>query len=86
MNNSASEYNKDNIHAEVDCVSKLKKSEKLAPINLIIFRTNNNADSLLMSKPCSQCVKTIHRTLKYKNYNLKKIWYTDSNGEFVRFY
>jgi len=39
-----------------------------------------------MAKPCSHCVKTIHSTLKYKNYKLKKIWYTNEEGDFIRFY
>ena len=42
MNNKASASNKDCIHAEVDCVNRLKKSEKVCPINLIVFRTNNS--------------------------------------------
>jgi hypothetical protein len=39
-----------------------------------------------MAKPCSHCVKTIHSTLKYKKYKLKKIWYTNEDGDFIRFY
>ena len=41
LNNKACEQNKDNIHAEVDCVNRLKKSEKTAHIKLIVLRTNN---------------------------------------------
>ena len=70
----------------MDCVTKLKKSKKPAPINIIIFRTNKKGDALLMSKPCPDCVKTILSTLKYKNYNLKKIWFTDESGNFIRYY
>ena len=35
MNNKASKENKDCIHAEVDCVNRLKKSEKINPINIM---------------------------------------------------
>lgn len=81
MNNKASASNKDCIHAEVDCVNRLKKSEKICPINLIVFRTNNNGDKLMNAKPCDCCLKTIDFTLKRKNYKLKKLSYSDENGE-----
>lgn len=29
-------------------------------------------------------MNTIHSTLEYKNYKLKKLWYTDTNGDFVK--
>jgi len=80
MNNKASSENKDCIHAEVDCVNRLKKSEKVCPINLIVFRTNNNGDKLMNAKPCDCCLKTIDFTLKRKNYRLKKLSYSDENG------
>jgi len=67
----------------VDCVNKLKKSEKKSPINLIVFRTNNNGDKLMMAKPCDNCLKTIDFTLKRKNYHLKKLCYSDENGEII---
>ncbi len=80
LNNRACENNKDCIHAEVDCVNRLKKSEKVVPINLIVFRTNNNGDKLMNAKPCECCLKTIDFTLKKKNYKLKKLSYSDENG------
>ena len=81
MNNKASKENKDNIHAEVDCVNRLKKSEKPYPINLIVFRTNNKGDKLMNAKPCECCIKAIDFTLKRKNYKLKKLCYSNENGE-----
>jgi hypothetical protein len=81
LNNKASEKNKDCIHAEVDCVNQLKKSEKVSTINLIVFRTNNIGNKLMNAKPCECCLKTIDFTLKRKNYKLKKLCYTDENGE-----
>lgn len=65
-------------------MKKLKKCEKLTNVNLIVFRTNNSASSLLMSKPCKKCINCINKTLEYKNYKLKKLWYTDSNGSFIK--
>ena len=86
MTNNASNNNNDSIHAEVDCVLKLKKQEKLTSINLIVFRTNNKGSILCMAKPCENCINTIKSTLKYKNYKLKKFWYTDERGDFIRCY
>ena len=80
LNNKASSENKDCIHAEVDCVNRLKKSEKICPINLIVFRTNNSGNKLMNAKPCECCLKTIDFTLKKKNYRLKKLSYSDENG------
>jgi hypothetical protein len=65
-------------------MKKLKKCEKQTVVNLIVFRTNNTGTSLLMSKPCQNCMNCIHATLKHKNYKLKKLWYTNSNGEFIK--
>jgi len=81
--NKQSQKNKDCVHAEVDCVSKLKFSEKCVPINLLVFRTNNKGDKLMMSKPCENCLKTIDFTLKKKNYRLKKLCYTDEEGNII---
>jgi len=81
MNNKACKENKDCIHAEVDCVNRLKKSEKVVPINLLVFRTNNNGSNLMNAKPCSNCINAINFTLRRKNYKLKKLSYTNENGE-----
>jgi deoxycytidylate deaminase len=81
MNNKACKENNDCVHAEVDCVSRLKKSEKINPISLIVFRTNNSGTKLMNAKPCANCIKTINFTLKSKNYRLKKLCYSDENGE-----
>ena len=78
-----SETNKDCVHAEVDCVSQLKTCEKPRSINLVVFRTNNNGDKTMMAKPCRNCLRTIDFTLKKKNYRLKKLCYTDENGNVV---
>ena len=83
LNNKASKENKDCIHAEVDCVYRLKKSEKPCPINLMVFRTNNKGDKLMNAKPCKNCLNTINFTLQKKNYILKKIYYTNENGNII---
>jgi len=57
---------------------------KINSINLIVFRTNNKGEALSMSKPCLNCINTIKKTLKYKNYKLKNFWYTDEKGNFIK--
>ena len=84
LNNRACEDNKDNIHAEVDCVNRLKKCEKKTPINLIVFRTNNNGSKLMNAKPCNNCLKMIDFNLKKKNYVLKKLCFTNEYGEITK--
>ena len=37
----------------------------------------------MMAKPCDNCLKTIDFTLKRKNYHLKKLCYSDENGEII---
>ena len=83
LNNKKSETCSDCLHAEVDCVEHLKKSEKKCPINLVVFRTNNKGDKLMMAKPCENCLNTIDLTLKKKNYILKKLIYTNDVGNLV---
>ena len=79
------QYNSSNtIHAEVDCMNRLKKMEKLTDISIIVFRTNNQGDYLLMSKPCDNCMRSIRHTLHWKNYRLKNLYYTDNN-RFIKF-
>jgi len=83
LTNNACAHNKDSIHAEVDCVSRMKKSQKLTHVNLLVFRTNNKGDKIMNAKPCSDCLKTIDFTLRHKNYILKKMYYTDENGVLI---
>jgi ribosomal protein L28 len=83
LTNNACANNKDSVHAEVDCVLRMKKSHKINQVNLIVFRTNNKGDKIMNAKPCSDCLKTIDFTLRQKNYILKKMYYTDENGVLI---
>jgi hypothetical protein len=71
------------IHAEVDAINKLKKSEKPCKINIVVFRVNNSGSELLMAKPCNNCINYIKKELSYKNYKLNKCYYTNENGEYI---
>tara|TARA_Y100000591_G_scaffold189799_1_gene164135 strand:+ start:9047 stop:9334 length:288 start_codon:yes stop_codon:yes gene_type:complete len=76
----ANDHKCDSLHAEVDCVNRLKKMEKPTDINLVVFRTNNYGNSMMMSKPCNNCLKTIDVVLSKKNYKLKRLYYTNNNS------
>jgi|TARA_B100001093_G_C26487632_1_gene867616 cytidine deaminase len=67
------------LHAEVDAVNKLKKSEKNKRVNMIVFRVNKQGD-ICMSKPCINCMKVIKKELKRKNYKCPIIYYTEQDG------
>ena len=84
INNNASDSICDSLHAEVDCVNRLKKMEKITNINLVVFRTNNCGNNLFMSKPCENCLRTINFTLYKKNYKLKSIYYTNNDSTIIK--
>ena len=54
--------------------------QKLVTINLLVFRTNNKGSNLMNAKPCTNCINAINFTLKRKNYRLKKLSYTNEDG------
>jgi len=83
IRNQANNSCNDSLHAEVDCVNRLKPQEKPTKINLIVFRTNNTGDYYSMAKPCRNCLMAIDKTLSKKNYVLKRLYYTRDNN-FIR--
>ena len=62
-------------------MNKLKYSNKKRDICIFVYRTNSKGDKLMMAKPCKNCYNSIHYILLKKNYNLKKIYYSDNNGD-----
>ena len=38
-----------------------------------------------MSKPCCNCIKYIKKQLEKKNYKLYRGFYSDDDGNFIRF-
>ncbi len=85
INNSACSTCSDSLHAEVDCVRRLRKAKKKQVINICVFRTNNKGDSLMMAKPCENCINSINTILRQKNYRLKKLLYTNEKGEVEKY-
>ena len=77
--------NHDTIHAEVDCIEKLKKikynlKKKFKKVNVLVIRTNPKGTELLMSKPCKNCQKYLEENLYVNGFKLNKIYYTDKNA------
>lgn len=80
------EYNLNNtIHAEMNAMKSLKKQIKTKKVDIIVFRTNKTASSILCSKPCQNCINGIWKTLIQKNYKLNKLYYINYDGE-VEYY
>lgn len=69
------------IHAEENTVSKLKKTEKNKPIDIVVFRTNKNGTSLLMAKSCNNCKFIMNKVLISKNWKPRKLIYTNEEGD-----
>jgi hypothetical protein len=80
------EYNKNNtVHAEMNAVKSLKYQIKTKKVNIIVFRTNKTASSILCSKPCQKCVDGVWNSLVEKNYKLNRFYYINYDGE-VEYY
>ena len=59
---------------------KLKKSDNKKKINVIVFRTNKQGNCCLMAKPCDNCLWSLHKVSREKNYIINRIYYTDNEG------
>ena len=75
----------DTIHAEVDAINNLKYTKKRTKVNLFVFRSNKQGNTLTMSKPCDNCIKYIYKNINSKGYRLNKIYYTDFDGNILSY-
>ena len=82
INKKASFNNRNSLHAEMDCLKKLKKQVKKKIVNVLVFRINNNCE-YLNAKPCKSCYQSILDLLDRKNFILKNIYYTDKNSLYI---
>ena len=67
----------------MDAIDKLKtreKKKKLFEINILVIRVNNSGN-LCSSQPCHKCVDYMKTRAVKKGYKIKKIYYSNSNGE-----
>ena len=80
------EGKKPGIHAEYDAINKLKnlkQKKHLKSINLLVIRLSKNG-KMQNSKPCENCIKTIKFLPEKKGYKIKKIYYSNYNGEIIK--
>jgi deoxycytidylate deaminase len=78
INKKAGLNNNNSIHAEMDCLKKLKKQVNKTSVDVLIFRITNTKD-YLNAKPCIACYNSIISLLEKKKYDLKNIYYTNNN-------
>lgn len=74
------------IHAEHDAINKLKplyRKKTLESVNLLVIRFSKN-NKLQNSKPCANCIKTMKTLPLKKGYKIKKIYYSDENGNIIK--
>ena len=69
----------------MNAVKSLKYQLKTKKVNIVVFRTNKTASSLLCSKPCKNCIYGVLNELHSKNYKLNKFYYFDYDG-YVQYY
>lgn len=84
INNKTLTKNPDNCHAEVDACMKLpynKEQKKKKKVYLIVFRSNQKKNKLLMAKPCNNCLYNMNYIIEKKGYILKGIFYTNNEGD-----
>lgn len=78
INKKASSTSNDSLHAEMDCLKKLRKQSKKTCVNVLVFRISS-ANNYLNAKPCKSCHRSILSLLEKKNYILRNIYYTMDN-------
>lgn len=81
------DLNATSLHAEVDAVNNLRPHHGKRPkkVNIIVLRTNNKGDRLMLAKSCEPCMKYMRRELPKKGYHVQKAWYSNDEGDFTRF-
>jgi deoxycytidylate deaminase len=61
------------LHAELDCILKTDR-ENLSDCEIVVLRIDKNS-KLNNSKPCAGCASLL------RQFNLKKIYYSTSDGK-----
>jgi len=76
------------IHAEIDCIRKLKqmnvnRHKNLIKIDICVVRFLLNG-SLSISKPCFNCLREMEILALKKGYKIINIYYSDKNQQIVK--
>jgi hypothetical protein len=72
------------LHSEIAVFYKLLQLKyKYRRVNLTVIRVNNNGD-LLMSKPCSNCIKKLYKLCEQYNIHINYIYYSNNVGSITR--
>ena len=82
QNHYANNPNMPSIHAEHDAINKLPFSRKIQEVNILVVRFSDK--KLSMSKPCQKCVRMMYEVFPKKGYIIKKIYYSDQNGNITK--
>lgn len=69
-------YNSTKYHAEIDAFYRLdKKKFRSTTINLLVIRINKSGE-LCSSKPCEECIKTLHKLCLKYDIHLSKVYFS----------
>ena len=71
------------IHAERSAIDNLPSQKKISNINILVIRFSKTG-KICMSKPCCNCINFMSTYPSKKGYNIKKIYYSDENGNIVK--
>ena len=81
----------DSVHAEIHACKKVAKKHKdklkkkhKKTYNLIVIRTSKSGSNLGMSRLCERCVLGVNNISKNSGIKIKKIYYSDENGEIIK--
>ena len=75
------------IHAEIDCIRKLKpvkdKNKNLVKIDICVVRFLHDK-SLAISRPCFNCLQEMNNLAMKKGYKIVNVYYSDDDKKIVK--
>jgi cytidine deaminase len=72
------------IHAEEDLIRRLpfRRSRKLKTIDIVVVQVKKLRYA--NSRPCASCIHKMQMCAPAKGYVVRRIYYSDKNGEMVK--
>ena len=83
-NDGINEYNVNGIktiHAEINAINKIKKSNNNRKVIMVVYRTNKTGSNLLCSRPCLHCLKQSFIQLYKKNYCIYRFYFFNESNK-----